>query len=205
MSRPARKSAPAKKTTKPAAKKVPAKPFQVKPQHEVFAAEFCKDQCGKDAAIRAGYSARNAEQQASRLLARPEIRSLVDAGMARIRQQVEVDTGVTLQQVVRELGCMALYDPADIGSQPVNCPKDIEKLPEHVRRAIVGWSWDKHGNFVLKLAPKAPAADMLMKHLGGYERDNKQKGGVLADLLAQVTRSAVPIAKDLPPEGHDVG
>jgi phage terminase small subunit len=43
---------------------------------------------------------------------------------------------------------------------------------------------------------KSRALDMLMKHLGGYEVDNKQQGDGLANLLAGIGRSAFPIVKD---------
>lgn len=211
MTKPARKSAPAaKKATKKTAAKTKGAPVKAgapKPslRRELFIAACIAGKDGKAAAIEAGYAPAGAVVQASRLMADPEVRKAVADGLAAIRAEVEEDTGVELKQVVRELARLALYDPADLVKLPLNCPEDIANLPEDVRRVIAGWSWDKFGNFVIKLAPKATAADMLMRHLGGYERDNKQKGGALADLLAEVTRSAVPIAKDLPPEGHDVG
>ena len=42
---------------------------------------------------------------------------------------------------------------------------DIRDLPEDVRRAIAGWSWDKEGRFTVKLADKSKALDQLGKHL----------------------------------------
>jgi hypothetical protein len=45
--------------------------------------------------------------------------------------------------VLREIQRMAMYDPAQLTD--VKSPDDIKKLPEDVRRAIVGWSWDRNG------------------------------------------------------------
>lgn len=60
---------------------------------------------------------------------------------------------------------MAFYDPADIAGANISGPQDIPNLPEDVRRAIIGWSWDKQGNFILKLSPKTPSLELLGRHL----------------------------------------
>ena len=52
------------------------------------------------------------------------------------------------------MGGDGLYDPADlviVGEdgevRDITSPKDLRLLPERVRRCIVGWSWDRKGNF----------------------------------------------------------
>jgi hypothetical protein len=65
---------------------------------------------------------------------------------------------------------MAFYDPADIAGHPIAGPQDICGLPEPVRRAIVGWGWDKQGNFTLKLSPKTPSLIEIGRHLGIAQR-----------------------------------
>lgn len=211
MNKPARKSAPpAKKAAKKTAAKTKGAPVKASAQkpslrRELFIAACIAGKDSKAAAIEAGYSEHTAAVQGCRLMKDPDVRKQVADGLAAIRAEVEEDTGVTLKETVKELARLALYDPADLVRQQLNCPEDIAKLPEDVRRVIAGWSWDKWGNFVVKLTSKTPNLDLLMKHLGGYEKDNQQKGGALAELLEQVTRSAIPIAKDLPAEGNDVG
>lgn len=64
-------------------------------------------------------------------------------------------------RLLAELEGVAFLDPAELAG--LNSPDDVAKAPEHVRRAVVGWSWDKAGNFVLKLA-KERALEMLGKH-----------------------------------------
>jgi phage terminase small subunit len=69
-----------------------------------------------------------------------------------------VKSELTAERVLKEICCLALYDPAEIAKRPMNGPKDICKLPENVRRAIIGWSWDKNRKFVLKLSKITPKA-----------------------------------------------
>src|SRR5882672_1889337 len=50
----------------------------------------------------------------------------------------------------------------------ITSPAHIAGLPENVRRAIVGWGWDRNQNFTLKLADKSKALDQLARHLSLY-------------------------------------
>ncbi|GBQ90324.1 terminase small subunit [Gluconacetobacter johannae DSM 13595] len=127
-----------------------------------FVAEYLVDLNGRQAAIRVGYSARNAERQVTKLMARPAVRAAIAAGQAtRVRR-----TEVSQDRVISELSCLAFYDAGVIGAQRLEGPADIAGLPEDVRRAIVGWSWDKAGNFTVKLSPKTASLDLLARHLG---------------------------------------
>ena len=53
--------------------------------------------------------------------------------------------------------------------------KELGDMDETQRKAIVGISYDKNSNMVLKLADKQKALESLSKHLGIFEADNKQK------------------------------
>lgn len=53
--------------------------------------------------------------------------------------------------------------------------KEFDEMSEDDRRAIVGVSYDKNNNMILKLADKQKALESLSKHLGIFEADNKQK------------------------------
>lgn len=50
----------------------------------------------------------------------------------------------------------------------ITSPAHIAGLPENVRRAVVGWGWDKKQNFTLKLANKSKALDQFARHLSLY-------------------------------------
>lgn len=69
------------------------------PKQMAFVTEFMKDRNGKQACIRAGYSPRSAEMQASRLLSKDNVKKAVDF----YTRQIESRTLVTAQYVIENL------------------------------------------------------------------------------------------------------
>jgi hypothetical protein len=67
-------------------------------QH-LFAIEYLKDRDGGAAAIRAGYAKPSAGVMAKNLLAKPEVRAIVDAETDKIKSRA----GVTAEFVIQEL------------------------------------------------------------------------------------------------------
>lgn len=159
-------------------------------QH-LFVREFLLDLNATQAAIRAGYSRRSAQEQGSQMLAHPEIKAAIEAAMAKRSDKTEIDAA----RVLEEIAAMAFYDPADLigfarelaagekcrqgegviemsgkryAVRGISSPAHIAGLSESVRRAIVGWSWDRNQNFTLKLADKSKALDQLARHLSLY-------------------------------------
>lgn len=146
-----------------------------------FVQEYLIDLNATQAAIRAGYSAKTAEQQGSRLLGNAKVSEAIAARQKRVAGKLEV----TQERIAEEYARMAFYDPADLGVDGIEAPADIAKLPEDVRRAIVGWSWDKAGNFTLKLADKNAALTNLGRHLGMFkDRLEVEPGEGLAAIIA---------------------
>lgn len=66
-------------------------------RHKAFIREYLKDQNGKQAAIRAGYSKRSAEVQASQLLRNPKVKAVILEKMKSLEEKVLV----TKEYVVR--------------------------------------------------------------------------------------------------------
>lgn len=152
-----------------------------------FAAEYLVDLNATQAAIRAGYSEKTAHAQGHDLLKHPEVAERIGVLMA----ERSARTQISADRVLEELAAMAFYDPADIAAPmlagervAVTGPADIPNLPEAVRRAIVGWGWDRKGNFTLKLSPKTPSLQLIMQHLGMLktEIDLNFKGQVASEL-----------------------
>ena len=54
--------------------------------------------------------------------------------------------------------------------------KPFNLLTKEQRAAIAGITYDKAGNPILKLSNKETSLDALAKHLGVFEKDNRQKG-----------------------------
>lgn len=134
------------------------------PKQQRFVEEYLIDLNATQAAIRAGYSASTARAIASENLAKPDIADAIAKARAAMSEKAEV----TQERIIAEFCRMGFYDPASIARKPMTGPEDIANLPEDVRRAIVGWGWDKAGNFVLKLADKNAALTNLGRHLGMF-------------------------------------
>lgn len=168
-----------------------------------FVEEYLVDLNATQAAIRAGYSQNTAQEIGAENLTKPLIRAAIDAAKAERSEE----TGITAARVLAEIARMAFYDPAaimlEIGEADfagrvsidddgkiygLRGPSDIRRLPEDVRRAIVGWGWDRNQNFTVKLADKSKALDQLARHLSLYN-DRLEVTGLdaLAERLARAS------------------
>jgi phage terminase small subunit len=129
------------------------------PKQERFVQEYLIDLNATAAYKRAGYVAKGhaAEASANRLLRNAEVaREIAQAQQGRSEL-----ASATAKEVLDEIQRLAMFDPADLTD--VKSPADIKNLPEDVRRAIVGWSWDRQGRFQIKTA-KEGALELLGRH-----------------------------------------
>lgn len=153
------------------------------PKQEMFVREYLVDLNATQAAIRAGSKAKRAEQAGHELLTNPDVSAAIATAIGKRASKIEVSADRVLAEIAR----MAFYDPADLmvdGEAKEDDPEqmvvdgrlihglrgvaDIKRLPEDIRRAIVGWGWDRNGNFTVKLADKSKALDQLARHLSLY-------------------------------------
>jgi phage terminase small subunit len=146
----------------------------VTPKQQRFVEEYLVDLNATQAAVRAGYSAATASEMGYENLSKPQIAEAIAARRAEIAERA----GVSQERIIAEFCRMGFYDPASIAGQPMTGPSDIPSLPEDVRRAIVGWGWDKAGNFTLKLADKNAALVNLGRHLGMFTDKVEQSGSM---------------------------
>lgn len=142
-------------------------------------------------------------------------KELMDDGRIAARIQEMRDAAakaaqVSQERVLSELAAQAFYDPADLvlidPEDPtrfvnINSPLDIRKLPDKVRRCIVGWSWDRNMNFVLKLANKTSALELIGRHLAMFVDRKEIKVSELQrldddGLNARIAQAAAQIAKE---------
>lgn len=101
------------------------------PKQLAFCQEYLIDLNGTQAAIRAGYSPKTANEQAARLLANVSIRIRVDELMKERSESV----GMTAKDVLNELVAFAKMDWADILA-PDKSIKPVEEWPPVWRRAV---------------------------------------------------------------------
>src|SRR5580700_1428698 len=74
-----------------------------------FVAEYLVDLNATQAAIRAGYSAKTANEQAARLLANVSVREAVEKGQKQRIEKLEI----TSERVLAEIACLAYSDITD--------------------------------------------------------------------------------------------
>lgn len=154
-------------------------------RQKLFVVEYLKDQNATQAAIRAGYNVSGAQQQASRLMLNVVVRQQIDAALAAMRAKVEEEAGIKLADVVRKIGQLAFFDIRTITGPngelmpPSEWPDDAAAAVGglDILEEFEGSGQDRrmigHTKKV-KLLDRTKSLDMLMKHLGGYEKDNTQ-------------------------------
>lgn len=137
-------------------------------RHERFCQEYLKDLNGRQAAIRAGYSEKGAQTQASRMLSNVKV---VDR-IRYLKRKRQRRTQITADQVLKEISSLAFSDILDYIE--IDARGNINFLPEQYMEntaAIQEISVSK-GKVVkksVKLHDKIRALDMLMKHMDLYE------------------------------------
>jgi phage terminase small subunit len=157
---------------------VPATPTRpLNARQRAFIAEFMRDG-NSTRAYQKVYecSLVSAEAAGARLLADVRVRSEIDRREAERLDAIQYATGVTLERVVAQIAKTAFFDPRrlfDAAGEPL----PIEALDAATASNIVGLEVETRpllGTVVrkYKLNQRNPALDMLMKHLGGYAKDN---------------------------------
>lgn len=99
-----------------------------------FIKEYLKDQNATRAAIAAGYSAKTAKAQGSRLLTKVDIRSQIEQKNDEVNKKLDV----TVERVKLELARLAYFDPGAFFN-PDGSAKSFAELDEDSRRAIAGF------------------------------------------------------------------
>lgn len=137
----------------------------------------------------------------------------IAARIAELRKPVEEAVQIDLMRVVKELVRLATFDPRRLLNAD-GSPKPINELDDDTAAAIAGLDMleqfegqGKDRVFVgyvkkYKIADKNAALDKLMKHLGGYEKDNRQKADGVLDLIRAVAGAnadspAFPVVQDV--------
>lgn len=147
----------------------------LKEKQKLFIEEYMIDLNAKQAALRAGYSESCAPQRGFHNLRNP----IIKAEIARRKQKASDLLEIKHEDVLNELKNWAL---SDITETLDLSPEEIKKLPLNVRRLITSYKKKtsrKDGRTTttveLHFVSKEKAIDMINKHIGFYEVDNKQK------------------------------
>lgn len=154
-----------------------------------FVDEYLIDLNATQAAIRAGYSAKTADQQGSRMLANVKVKQAV----AEKQAQRSKRTGVNQDRVVLELAKVAFAKITDIVDSNGRIKEDaspddlacIESIKYKESDNEYGGSVERE----VKIASKLKALELLGKHLGMWSDKfnvTVEKSEKLDDIIAQL-------------------
>lgn len=161
--------------------------MKVTQKQENFCQHFVKHGSMTDAYISA-YETKNMKysvvgRRASDMVRKPNVAQRLN----EIRQEIIQANKPVLDKVVAEIANIAMFDIAELYDENGNF-KDINSIPKAARSSIVSIKtfeeYDGKGKSrksigqvrEVKILNKLDAFEKLMKHLGGYEMDNGQKG-----------------------------
>ncbi len=139
---------------------------KLREKQQLFVDEYLIDLNGTQAAIRAGYSAKTANEQASRMLTNVSIQQAISEKMAERSKR----TGVNQDRVVQELAKIAFLKMTDVvdhnGKIKDDASEDdlscIESIKYKHSDTDTGSSTERE----VKTASKLKALELLGKHLG---------------------------------------
>jgi len=141
-----------------------------------FVDEYLIDLNGTQAAIRAGYSPRTANEQAARFLANPAIQDDIQKAQAERSKRTEITADAVLNEYAK-IAFANMSDFAHWNGESVIL-EDSEILDRNKTAAVESVSKTKNG-INIKLHSKLAALDALAKHLGlAAPTDIKLSGSV---------------------------
>lgn len=150
------------------------------------------------AAVEAGYSQQSAAQQGARLLKDVKISAAIQARREALVGKYELTSEMVMRSIVQEL----TFDPAKLYNDDGSL-KALHELDEDTRMVLAGVEFVQFGSLEapvfarkVKWAQRHQAREHAMKFLGMFERDNRQKSDPIAEFLAGLSRSALPVAKE---------
>ncbi len=138
--------------------------YMLSEKQKRFVSEYIIDLNAKQAAIRAGYSPKTAEVQASRLLSLVKVQTEI----AKAMEDREKRTGITQDRVLAELSAIAFAKATDyieIDDDGVVKIKATAGLTDEQKSAIASIKKGING-IEIKLVDKTKALEMLSRHLG---------------------------------------
>lgn len=160
-----------------------AKADKLTAKQEKFVTEYLTNGQNATAAYRVAYNVRKMSEQAvnteaCELLQNPKIARRVSAAAQQVAKRAEVNAARVLEEAAR----IALSDLREVFDEHMNL-KPVGEWPDGLAAAVSSVEVTSVGSpesglkYVTKVRmwPKAQALDMLMKHLGLFERDNAQR------------------------------
>jgi len=171
-----------------------------------FIKQYPRDRNGKQAAIRAGFSAKTAESAASRLLRNVNVREAVNRELERYADHVEIK----IKSVLRGINDLTRYDAGKMFNED-GTAKDIKDLDDRERAAIEGFEFvnlyegegdQKHCFGQLrkfKMANKGANFERLRAHLAPLKMNGHTSNALVVHVLTEGSATRVSIASTIAP------
>lgn len=148
-------------------------------KQERFVQEYLVDLNATQAAIRAGYSPKTANEQGARLLAKVSIRTAIDKAEAERSRR----TGINQDRVIRELAKVAFLNPVDVINMDGatirgEANRDDTACIASVKVKTIPTDDGDITEREVKTYDKLKALELLGKHLGMFTDRVKVDGGL---------------------------
>jgi len=173
------------------------------PKQTAFVQQYLIDKNGTQAAIRAGYSPKTANEQAARLLANINVDRVVTSKLERLREK----HSITVDRVLAEYAKIAFLDPAAYFDDKGRLIP-IHELPKDTAAALTGMDVkEMYKDGVpeavikkIKFSDKKAALDSLAKHLGMFTEKTETKHDIR---ITWGQPEQIPDAEIVTPETDD--
>lgn len=153
-----------------------------------FVDEYLVDLNATQAAIRAGYSTKTAEQLGYQQLQNPSVRARVDEALATRSKR----TGVNADRVVQELARIAFVNPTEVvNAGDATLKEDADENDTAAIASVKVKIVDGDFSSVereIKFADKLKALELLGKHLGMFTDNVKLTGDVGVTIVNDIPR-----------------
>lgn len=154
-----------------------------------FVDEYCVDFNGKQAAIRAGYSVKTANEQAARLLTNVNVKRALEEKRAEIAEESKLKAS----DVIDELRKIAFSDITQVMSFSASKAKikSSRKLSEDAKKIVASVSQTRAG-LTVKLHDKVKALELLGRYLNIFTDRVEVEGrglGLILNMNAPVSEN----------------
>ena len=141
------------------------------PKQERFVQEYLIDLNATQAAIRAGYKEKTANEQGARLLTKVSIKQAVNVALEERAARIEI----TQDKVIKELARVAFADPRKIfiwgpGGVILRDSNDLTDDEAAAVSEVSETTTENGGTVKAKLLDKLKALELLGKHLGMFNK-----------------------------------
>ena len=155
-----------------------------------FVTEYLVDLNAKHAAIRAGYSEKTAQEQASRLLSKVKVSDAIQQAL----KARETRTQVTADRVILELARIAFFDSRKLYEEN-GTPKAITELDDDAAAVLsqIDTAETMEGARIrrYRVSDKLKALEMLGKHLALFNgQDSESEALARLDAILRATQDA---------------